>query len=82
VSTDTLGALWVIGCVALAILLANWPLIFGVVISIPWFWFAWTAAEQGAPFVALVLFIDGAGLLWLCGCMHRQRVGFAARATP
>ena len=72
-SCDLLGALWVLGGLVGVILLANHPIIFGVVISIPWFWLAWMAAEQGCPLWSLMLFLDGAALLWMCVYMHWRR---------
>ena len=80
-SCDLLGALWVLGCVVAAILLANRPIILGVIISIPWFWLAWMAAEQGAPFWSLMLFFDGGAMLWLCVYVHWRRGDYPARAT-
>ena len=69
-NSDLLGVLWVLGGFVAAILLADRPLTFGSIFSIPWFWMAWTAAEQGAPFGSCVLFLDGAALLLLFLSMH------------
>ena len=81
-SCDILGILWVLGCVVAAILLANRPLTLGIVVCFPWFWLAWMAAEQGAPFGSLMLFVDGAALLWLCVYLHWRNYDYRVRAAP
>ena len=81
-NADLLGILWVIGGFVAAILLADRPLTFGSIFSIPWFWMAWTAAEQGAPFGSCVLFLDGVALLWMCVSMHWRSYDYRVRATP
>ena len=60
-----LGCVWLLATVAVVILLVNRPMLVGIVVSIPWFWAAWTAAECGSPFGSFLLFLDGAALLWM-----------------
>ena len=40
------------------------------------------AAEQGAPFGSLMLFVDGAALLWLCVYLHWRNYDYRVRAAP
>lgn len=80
-NSDLIAVLWVIGAFVAAILLANRPLTFGAILSIPWFWLAWCAAEQGAAFGSCVMFLDGVALLCLCVSMHWRSGDYRARAT-